>query len=1119
MKTVKRRRNSGILCFVLTAVLVGCLGLLFGTNRVQAWNGQASSKFASGSGTESSPYVIQSQWQMGFFLNQLNAGETFENKYISLDVDLNMTDPGGYIWTYNKEASFAGTFLGNAHTVRTDWTLFPEIAETGRIIGLNIHTLSDTAELKTISRALLCETNRGLIQMCCMRGSVTDEADSAAAGLICIDNYGTIQYCGAVGNVSAVGKTDACAAMVARNSGKISGCFAAVSASASASVADGAAYSDPLAYPDCGISEGDAKNYYNTTLYTDITATGRGFTSTEMKSPAFLNAMAVHVIPGYGWEVKSDGVLADGYPTVVKCGTVSLIFQDVEGDVTVYNSTSINCTLKTDTAVSGYIYYTTDGSDPRKHGTRLTLDQNSFTLSVQGEKVIRAAFRVSNGDFGPVTQHTFIYLPGNGTKSNPYLITTKRQLDAVRLAPDKYYKLGNNLTYYDADFALGGVAGGGWVPIPKFSGTFDGNTCAIIGLRGVSGGFMDSNTGTIKSLRMIDHQLSGQEYSGAVANVNAGTITRCYAKSAFTPENMPPVTELNTENPSYTGGLVGWNTGTVSYSRVDGTVAANSARKYGKIAVGGIVGYGSADFCLSNAEIISYFSFGLDRLHAGGIAGESDTDVEQCLSRVHFDFVSGIADSVYIGGIAGGCGDAGAVGCLAGTYSLTGISPGENGLHEYAFANNAADCYKSESAVLPGDCPALNFTDDWMLTDAGIIPQGIMDELGHCCSVQSLTEPACETDGSVILQCNLCEWTKSHTLSSTGHRPVTDAASDPTCTALGKSAGSHCARCGYVILAQEPIDQLPHDYTDRVCSMCGGGVPALAFGTCGDNLLWELGEDGVLIITGSGAMWDWSPESPSPWNAFCTSVKEVILPEKLTSVGAYAFSGCSSLPEIALSADIVSIGSEAFADCSGLSISGYTGTAVHAYASANGISFVPLNLHAETPVISVNPSSAAYRVGESAAALTVSASVSDGGELSWQWYKALSPEDAGELIPGAKSEFYTPDISAVGTAYYYAVVTNTNEALSGTTDASVSSARAEITVSRRLYIICGTVTSENGGTVSIELLQNGENVPDVLITVDVDSYMITGVPAGEYTLRVSKEKHVTREYTVIITEP
>jgi len=91
--------------------------------------------------------------------------------------------------------------------------------------------------------------------------------------------------------------------------------------------------------------------------------------------------------------------------------------------------------------------------------------------------------------------------------------------------------------------------------------------------------------------------------------------------------------------------------------------------------------------------------------------------------------------------------------------------------------------------------------------------------------------------------------------------------------------------------------------------------------------------------------------------------------------------------------------------------------------------------------------------------------------------------------------------------------------LSGTTDASVSSARAEITESRRLYIICGTVTSENGGTVSIELLQNGENVPDVLITVDVDSYMITGVPAGEYTLRVSKEKHVTREYTVIITEP
>ena len=211
MKTVKRRRNNGILCFVLTAVFVGCLGLLFGTNRVQAWNGGVK-QFAVGSGTEADPYIIGSQWNMGYFLKQLNEGETYENQYISLSSDLDMT---GQPWTYASTASFAGTFLGNAHTVKTDWTLFPEIAETGRIIGLNINALSDTAELKTISRALLCETNRGLIQMCCMRGSVTDEADSAAAGLICIDNYGTIQYCGAVGNVSAVGKTDACAAMVA----------------------------------------------------------------------------------------------------------------------------------------------------------------------------------------------------------------------------------------------------------------------------------------------------------------------------------------------------------------------------------------------------------------------------------------------------------------------------------------------------------------------------------------------------------------------------------------------------------------------------------------------------------------------------------------------------------------------------------------------------------------------------------------------------------------------------------------------------------------------------------------------------------------------------------------
>ena len=48
------------------------------TISVNAWDGSAASSFASGSGTETSPYVISTEKQMGYFMNRLNAGITYE---------------------------------------------------------------------------------------------------------------------------------------------------------------------------------------------------------------------------------------------------------------------------------------------------------------------------------------------------------------------------------------------------------------------------------------------------------------------------------------------------------------------------------------------------------------------------------------------------------------------------------------------------------------------------------------------------------------------------------------------------------------------------------------------------------------------------------------------------------------------------------------------------------------------------------------------------------------------------------------------------------------------------------------------------------------------------------
>ena len=59
-----------------------------------------------------------------------------------------------------------------------------------------------------------------------------------------------------------------------------------------------------------------------------------------------------------------------------------------------------------------------------------------------------------------------------------------------------------------------------------------------------------------------------------------------------------------------------------------------------------------------------------------------------------------------------------------------------------------------------------------------------------------------------------------------------------------------------------------------------------------DNLTWMLGEDGTLIISGTGAMKDYnSDDNRSPvYND--SSVKKVVIEDGVTSIGDFAFYGC-----------------------------------------------------------------------------------------------------------------------------------------------------------------------------------------------------------------------------------
>ena len=85
-------------------------------------------------------------------------------------------------------------------------------------------------------------------------------------------------------------------------------------------------------------------------------------------------------------------------------------------------------------------------------------------------------------------------------------------------------------------------------------------------------------------------------------------------------------------------------------------------------------------------------------------------------------------------------------------------------------------------------------------------------------------------------------------------------------------------------------------------------------GACGDNLTWELSEDGVLTISGIGKMEDYT-ENSYPWCAYKTSIKEVTIEDGVTSIGAYAFKNCAILTEITIPNSVISIGICTFFNC------------------------------------------------------------------------------------------------------------------------------------------------------------------------------------------------------------
>ena len=221
-------------------------------------------------------------------------------------------------------------------------------------------------------------------------------------------------------------------------------------------------------------------------------------------------------------------------------------------------------------------------------------------------------------------------ISGSGTTSNPYVISTQKDLDFVNDFPGKHYVLANDINLSGSWEPLCGSSGDG------FTGVFDGQGYTVSNLttEGSYGGLFRNNKGTIKNVNVVIAE-SGTTGTSGLVYYNNGTISDCIVKGDIVSTNdyvggicsrnnstisqckfEGNVESTKSNSTIYVGGITGYNNSKISASAVIGNVASNKAY------VGGIAGYNSYASTITNCYFIGELKSGIS--YRGGITGRND---------------------------------------------------------------------------------------------------------------------------------------------------------------------------------------------------------------------------------------------------------------------------------------------------------------------------------------------------------------------------------------------------------------------------------------------------------------------------------------------------------------
>lgn len=101
-----------------------------------------------------------------------------------------------------------------------------------------------------------------------------------------------------------------------------------------------------------------------------------------------------------------------------------------------------------------------------------------------------------------------------------------------------------------------------------------------------------------------------------------------------------------------------------------------------------------------------------------------------------------------------------------------------------------------------------------------------------------------------------------------------------------------------------------------------GEIKDEEFYHCGTDITWELDENGQLILSGHGEMYDYSVDEAvyAPWYEQRESIVAIQIGEGITTIGNAAFYKCSNAESVVMADSVQAIGNQAFFYCNAKNI-------------------------------------------------------------------------------------------------------------------------------------------------------------------------------------------------------